>query len=119
MNNVTLVILNEQTILKVKHVITTGTLGYVNERASRELNDATDLLMAAFNNKQNSFKEMCFWKGMVETLLDQFSNEEPEVAILFIRNLTDKNINIRYSENPTFKDFVLKYGLILRVARQF
>lgn len=113
------VILSERNILETHQALITGELGYKDERASSEVQDAVQLITEAFHNRVNGWKEQEFWRGMVETLLIQFSKEQPEVAILFIRGITKNDVNITYREFPMFRSFVLQYGPLLRRARCF
>lgn len=113
------VILSERNIQETHHVLNAGNLSYNDDRAQQELADAIQLITDAFNNRMNGWKEREFWRGMVETLLIQFSKEQPEVTILFIRGITDNDVNITYREFPMFRSFVLQYGQLLRRARCF
>lgn len=113
------VILSERNIQETHHVLNVGNLSYTDERAQQELADAIQLITDAFHNRMNGWKEREFWRGMVEALLIQFSKEQPEVTILFIRGITNNDVNITYSEFPMFRSFVLQYGPLLRRARCF
>lgn len=113
------VILSERNIMETHHVLNVGNLSYTDERAQQELADAIQLITDAFHNRMNGWKEREFWRGMVEALLIQFSKEQPEVTILFIRGITNNDVNITYSEFPMFRSFVLQYGPLLRRARCF
>jgi len=113
------VILSERNIQETHHVLNVGNLSYTDERAQQELADAIQLITDAFNNRMNGWKEREFWRGMVETLLIQFSKEQPEVTVLFIRGITNNDVNITYREFPMFRSFVLQYGPLLRRARCF
>ncbi|UYE98939.1 hypothetical protein XbC2_544 [Xanthomonas phage XbC2] len=111
------VILSERNIKETHTALSTGKLSYHDERIERELTDAIQMITDAFHNRLNGWKEREFWRGMVETLLVQFSKEEPEVTVMFIRGITNNDVNITYREFPLFRPFVLVYGPLLRRAR--
>ncbi|AFC21660.1 ATPase [Cronobacter phage vB_CsaM_GAP32] len=64
-------------------------------------------------------EEWCkYCSNFIEFIDSQFAKEQSELIVHAIRTLTDAGINITYSEVPKFKDFVRKYGPLLRKARQ-
>ena len=47
------------------------------------------------------------------------STFSPPERVLFIRLLTDKNVNLKFTVFPWFRDFVNSYGPIMRAARSY
>lgn len=60
------------------------------------------------------------FKDVVETNFPLIVNDPkftPAERVLFVRLLTDKNVNLTFSIFPWFQDFVMSYGKLLRTAR--
>lgn len=55
--------------------------------------------------------------NFIQFIDKEFAKDQTELIIHSIRTITDAEINITYNDVPAFKDFVRKYGPLIRKAR--
>jgi len=115
--NIRPVVLSEHNLLRTVEILNTGKLIDMRIGLEKELEDAVEILTTAFKNKNTNAIEHSFFVAMAETLLEQFSKEEPAVLIKFVREITNNDVYITFREVPLFRDVVMNYGQILRAAR--
>lgn len=73
---------------------------------------------ARTEHKTVSNEDWCkYCTNFIEFIDSQFAKEQSELIVHAIRTITDAEINITYNDVPAFKDFVRKYGPLLRKAR--
>lgn len=69
-------------------------------------------------NERKVVEDWCkYCTNFIQFIDSQFAKEQSELIVHAIRTITDAEINITYNEVPAFKDFVRKFGPLLRKAR--